>query len=390
LSGKDNDVQHQSIKHALIIGGGIGGLAAAIALRRAGIQATVYERADEIRAVGAGLALWANAVRALGRLGLGDAVRAIGVPEASGAVHSWRGETLIPMSSRDLEHKLGEISIVVHRAELQAILQGALDDDAVRLGARCTGFTQSRDGVTAQFADGTTASGDLLIGADGLHSAVRAQLFGARPPRYAGYTAWRAIAPFDHARLTPGETMGRGARFGMAPVGGGQAYWYATFNTPEGGRDSEGQRKPTLLELFRGWHSPIEALIEATDEAAILRNDIYDRDPLPYWSVGRVTLLGDAAHPMTPNLGQGACQALEDAVVLADVLKEGGDVVAALRAYQSRRIERTAALVRQARQVGAVGQWSNPLACRLRDALMKYVVVRVQDRQMERIAGYVV
>ena len=383
-------MQHQSIKQALIVGGGIGGLATAIALRRAGVQATIYERVDEIRAVGAGLALWANAVRALGRLGLGDAVRAIGVPEASAAIQSWRGETLIPMSSRDLERKLGEISIVVHRADLQAILQGALDSDTVRLGARCTGFAQDQDGVTVQFADGTTARGDLLVGADGLHSAVRAQLFGATPPRYAGYTAWRGVAPFEHGRLTPGETMGRGARFGMAPVSGGRAYWYATLNTPEGGRDPEGGRKRALLETFRGWHAPIEALIEATDEVAILRNDIYDRDPLPYWSVGRVTLLGDAAHPMTPNLGQGACQALEDAVVLADALKDGNDVAAALRVYESRRIGRTAALVRQARQIGDVGQWSNPLACRLRDALMKYVVVRVQDRQMERVAGYVV
>jgi 2-polyprenyl-6-methoxyphenol hydroxylase-like FAD-dependent oxidoreductase len=382
--------QQQAIKHALIVGGGIGGLAAAIALRRAGIRATVYERADELRAVGAGLALWANAVRALGRLGLGDAVRAIGVPEASAAIHSWRGQTLIPMSSRDMERRLGEVSIVVHRADLQAILQGALDGDAVRLGARCTSFAQDEGGVTALFADGATARGDLLIGADGLHSAVRAQLFGAAPPRYAGYTAWRAVAPFDHARLTPGETMGRGARFGMAPVSGGRAYWYATLNTPAGGRDPEGGRKRALLEIFRGWHAPIEALIEATDEATILRNDIYDRVPLPYWSVGRVTLLGDAAHPMTPNLGQGACQALEDAVVLADALKQGGDIAAALRAYQSRRIDRTAALVRQARQIGGVGQWSNPLACRLRDVLMKYIVARVQDRQLERIAGYVV
>jgi 2-polyprenyl-6-methoxyphenol hydroxylase-like FAD-dependent oxidoreductase len=294
------------------------------------------------------------------------------------------------MSSHDLERRLGEVSIVVHRADLQAILLRALDSDAVRLGAHCTGFTQDGDRVTARFADGEEAHGDLLIGADGLHSVVRAQLFGAAAPRYAGYTAWRAVAPFDHARLTPGETMGRGARFGMAPVSGGRAYWYATLTTPEGGRDVEGGRKRALLEIFRGWHTPIEALIAATDETAILRNDIYDRDPLSHWSVGRVTLLGDAAHPMTPNLGQGACQALEDAVALADALKDSDDVRAALRAYEERRIGRTSALVRQARQIGAVGQWSNPLACRLRDALLKYVVVRVQGRQIERVAGYIV
>ncbi|HEX5690169.1 MAG TPA: FAD-dependent monooxygenase, partial [Roseiflexaceae bacterium] len=209
-------------------------------------------------------------------------------------------------------------------------------------------------------------------------------------PRYAGYTAWRGVAPFDQARLTPGETFGRGVRFGMAPIANGRAYWYATQNTSEGGRDQPGGRKRALLELFRGAHAPIEDVIAATDETAILRNDIYDREPLEHWSDGRVTLLGDAAHPMTPNLGQGACQALEDAVVLADALQQIGDVGAALRQYEARRIGRTSMLVRQARQVGAVGQWQNPLACRLRDALMKYVVAHVQDRQLKRVAGYVV
>jgi 2-polyprenyl-6-methoxyphenol hydroxylase-like FAD-dependent oxidoreductase len=377
-------------KHAIIIGGGIGGLAAAIALQRAGISASVYERTAELGEVGAGLALWANAIRALDRLGLAGEVRANGVPEASPAIYSWSGEPLIAMSARAMERRLGEVSLVVHRADLQAILQRVLEPGTLRLGMRCTGFAQDSDGVIARFDNGETASGDLLIGADGIRSVVRAQLFGDTPPRYAGYTAWRAVAPFDHTRLTPGETLGRGVRFGMAPLSGGRAYWYATKNTSEGGRDQQGGRRRALLELFKGAHAPIEALIAATDEAAILRNDIYDRDPLPRWSDGCVTLLGDAAHPMTPNLGQGACQALEDAVVLADALRQIGDIAAALRAYEERRIGRTSTLVRQARQVGAVGQWQNPLACRLRDALMKYVVARVQARQLEQVAGYVV
>jgi 2-polyprenyl-6-methoxyphenol hydroxylase-like FAD-dependent oxidoreductase len=152
---------------------------------------------------------------------------------------------------------------------------------------------------------------------------------------------------------------------------GGRVYWYATESVPEGQGDPLEGRKQGLLKLFRGWHEPVEALIEATDESAILRNDVYDRPALRRWSVGRATLLGDAAHPMTPDMGQGACQAIEDAVVLADCLSQGSEVAEALRAYESRRIPRTRRVVRESRQAGTIAQWSNPLACRLRKALLR-------------------
>jgi 2-polyprenyl-6-methoxyphenol hydroxylase-like FAD-dependent oxidoreductase len=182
--------------------------------------------------------------------------------------------------------------------------------------------------------------------------------------------------------------MGRGARFGMAPILGGRAYWYATQNMPEGAPAPAVGHKQHLLGLFRGWHAPVEALIAATDEAAILHHDIHDLPPLERWGMGRVTLLGDAAHAMTPNLGQGACQALEDAVVLARHLRGVANMPAALRAYETERIARTAPIVRQARMVGAVGQWSNPLACGLRDQLMKRVLAHMQKGQLQRTAGY--
>jgi 2-polyprenyl-6-methoxyphenol hydroxylase-like FAD-dependent oxidoreductase len=209
--------------------------------------------------------------------------------------------------------------------------------------------------------------GDLLIGADGLHSAVRAACFGREAPRFGGYTAWRAIARFDIGRLTPGETWGRGRRFGQWGMSGGRAYWYATLTVPEGQGDPPQGRKRGLLDLFRGWHAPIEELIEATDEPAILRNDVYDRLPLPRWSVGAVSLVGDAAHPMMPDMGQGACQAIEDAVVLAACLARTGDVAGAPRASMSCRIPRTSRVVRESRRAGTIAQWSNPLACRFVD-----------------------
>ena len=189
-----------------------------------------------------------------------------------------------------------------------------------------------------RFDDGRETRGDLLVGADGLRSVVRSALFGPERPRYGGYTAWRAVTRFDHARVTPGETWGRGRRFGQWGMTGARIYWYATESVPEGEGDPPEGRKQGLLKLFRGWHEPVEDLIEATDESAILRNDVYDRPALRRWSVGRVTLLGDAAHPMTPDMGQGACQAIEDAVVLADCLTRWSEVAEALRAYESLRI----------------------------------------------------
>ena len=191
------------------------------------------------------------------------------------------------------------------------------------------------------------------------------------------------MTPFDLGRLTPGETWGRGRRFGQWGMAGGRAYWYATAERARGpGRPAPGPQAG-LLDLFRGWHAPIEALIEATEEAAILRNDVYDRPPLRRWSVGRVTLLGDAAHPMTPDLGQGACQAIEDAVILADCLAGSEDIAAALRAYESRRIPRTSRVVRESRRAGTIAQWSNPLACKFREALLRSrYVARQQAEQL--------
>ena len=237
--------------------------------------------------------------------------------------------------------------------------------------------------MTAKFENGREVSGDVLIGADGLRSVVRETLFGNARPNYAGYTTWRAIVPFDIARLSPGETWGRGKRFGQWGMVHDRAYWYATQTVSEGQGDPPQGRKHGLLDLFRGWHAPIEELIEATDESAILHNDVYDRPALSRWSVGRATLLGDAAHPMTPDMGQGACQAIEDAVILADCLRANPDIPQALRDYEARRIPRTSRVVRESRRAGWIAQWSNPLACRFRATLLRSrYVAREQAKQL--------
>ena len=206
--------------------------------------------------------------------------------------------------------------------------------------------------------------------------------------RYAGYTAWRGIAPFRTAGLLAGETLGRGQRFGLVPIAGDRVYWYATDNVPEGEREDPEQAKTRLTNMFARWHAPIPALIAATEAPAILRNDIYDRDPVDRWGEGRVTLLGDAAHPMTPNLGQGGCQAIEDALMLARCLAEGGAVDASLRRYESLRIPRTRFIVNASRRIGRAFQMESPVLCRLRDLAIRMTPASMSYRSLAAIAGY--
>jgi 2-polyprenyl-6-methoxyphenol hydroxylase-like FAD-dependent oxidoreductase len=301
-------------------------------------------------------------------------------------MRTWRGGTLVALDPDALAARLGEVPLAIHRADLHAVLRAAFDGP-LHLGARCAGVEHGADGVTARFADGRTLRAAVLVGADGLRSAVRTALHGDVPPVYAGYTAWRAVVPFDPAALTPGETFGRGQRFGQVPLPGGQAYWFATASVPEGAAFPEGE-KAALRRLFGGWHAPVEALVEATPAEALIRTDLYDRPPLAPWGRGRVTLLGDAAHPTTPNLGQGAGMALEDAAALARRLASGGDVEEALRAYEAARAARTAAVVRASRAIGAVGQWRSPAAVAARTALFRLTPGRAVVERTARFAAY--
>jgi 2-polyprenyl-6-methoxyphenol hydroxylase-like FAD-dependent oxidoreductase len=323
--------------------------------------------------VGAGLTLWSNALLALRTLGLDEAVRAAGGPIVESQVRTWDGRALAAMPVGQVSAKLGSKPVCIHRADLQRVLLEALGEGTVQLGFECTGFQQDEAGVTARFANGKEARADFLVGADGIHSAVRAQLLGQEKPRYAGYTAWRGITLYEDQALSGGTSFvswGRGREFGALSVGRGRVYWFGTTNTPEGSPDASVGRRQEVLETFRGWHSPVEAMIEATEAHAILRNDVYDRKPVKRWGEGRVTLLGDAAHPATPNLGQGACQAIEDAVVLARCLARETGVASALREYERERRARTAYISRMSWRNGQIARWENPLACGMRNAVV--------------------
>lgn len=380
---------------AIVVGAGIGGLSVALFLRRAGLEVAVFEKAAELGEVGAGISLWANAVRALREIGVYGPIRESGA-EIGGEVRTWRGRLLSRIPAEDLKHRFGDANIAVHRADLQAALLAALPDGTVRLGVGFSGFEQDEVGVVAQLDDGLEEKGDLLVGADGLRSTVRARLLGDGPPRYAGFTAWRGIA---HAPgLLPDgvgiNLLGRGSELGLVGMGRGRYYWYLTKNAPEGEVEGPSGRKAEVLEMTRGAYAPARAAVEATDEAAISRHDVYHREPLgESWGEGRITLLGDAAHPMTPGMGQGVCQALEDAGALAGSLAastggEGRDVAGALRLYEQRRAARAAKVVRGSRQASRVAQMENPLSCVLRDAAVKVLPSAAQLRRLDDIVGH--
>src|SRR5260370_4100267 len=374
-------------KRAIIIGGGIGGVTAAIALKRAGLDVIVFERAEELQEVGSGLPLWTNALRALHKIGLSDELEKLGVQVTSLSVSTWSGDTMADARNDKYLKRLGTITIVVHRAELLALLLKTLGEERVQLGTTWVGFTQDASGVCARFADGQEVQGDVLIGADGIHSVIRTQLFGPIKPGYVGYTCWRGLA---HITRTGLETWawGKGCQFGIIPMSQARVYWFVQKYAPEGEKDKPGGRKNEVLELFHDWHDPIPAVIEATAETDILRNDIYESELLPHWSRGRVTLLGDAAHTMTPNLGMGACQAIEDGVVLGACLKAEADIAAALKLYERRRVRRANSIARMARLVGQAVQLENPLVSNMRDAIMKRLPVSTQLKRLIWILDY--
>jgi 2-polyprenyl-6-methoxyphenol hydroxylase-like FAD-dependent oxidoreductase len=375
-----------SVMRVIVVGGGIGGLTTAIALHRVGIDADVYEQAETLREVGAGIGLASNALRALDALGLAVELQRGSITALQVGLRRPDGGVLVPVAVDDLSRGVGAVA-VVHRAELLALLGRHVEPSRVHLGHRCVDVQEDANGVSARFDNGKTVRADAVIAADGLRSAVRAQLFGNPAPRYAGYTAWRSVVSTSIPESTMTETWGRGCRFGIVPMASGRVYWFATRNAPEGQRDPSMKTKATLAELFRGWHRPIEELIGASTEESILRNDIYDMDPLRRFVKGRVALLGDAAHPMTPNLGQGACQAIEDGVVLAALLKSVPRIEEALAEYERRRLDRTRKILLWSRWLGKIAQIENPVLCALRDFGMRMAPKQSGPRQMRALFG---
>ncbi|MDX6693582.1 MAG: hypothetical protein QOF02_1185, partial [Blastocatellia bacterium] len=283
-------------------------------------------------------------------------------------------------------------AVALHRADLQHILLHALPPNLVHLGKHFESYAQRGNEMQANFADGSSVNCDVLVGADGLHSRVREEAFQDGLPIYRGYTVWRGIAAFVPEQLEPLtaiELFGRGQRFGIGPVGQGRTGWWATRNESEAATEDASEHQAKLLKLFGDWHKPVVELIEGTPNAAILRNSSYDRMPIDNWSDGRMMLIGDAAHPTTPNLGQGGCMAIEDAATLARCLSHNAtDTLRALRSFERLRHARTAALTRYSLRYGMVGQTENLFALRLRNSLLSLMPESLAQRLLRLIFDY--
>ncbi|MBW4521040.1 MAG: FAD-dependent monooxygenase [Scytolyngbya sp. HA4215-MV1] len=354
----------------IIIGGGIGGAATALALSRASFEPVVYERTKELREVGAGIALWANATHILNQLGLLKAAKQVGYLTTNYQFNSQRGKELVNVAINEFELPV----IGIHRAELHQLLWRNVPSERFILGETFERFEHKNNQVHAYFASGLGVEGKALIGADGLRSRVRAAILGDESPTYRNFKTWRGLTDYIPSGYRPGyiqEFLGGGKGFGFMMLGEGKMYWYAAATAIEAQPDAAIGRKKELEMMYKDWFLSIPELITATDEANILTMDLYDRPPTQSWSQQNITLLGDAAHPMLPTMGQGACTALEDAYVVAKCLKEQADPIAAFQQYESLRFPRTKSIVEQSLQSSKMGKLSNPFAVGLRNTFMK-------------------
>jgi salicylate hydroxylase len=340
-----------------VIGAGIGGLTAALSLRRAGFDVEVYEQAPELTEVGGGINMGPNAARILYRLGLGaglerDAVRPIGMHQ-----RRWDdGRTLQKAGiNPQCEALYGAPHLTVHRADLLAIIAGGFPTERIHLGHRLVGLEDKGDHTEAWFENGARVRPDVLVGADGIHSTVREALFGAEEPQFAGCVAYRGLVPSDRVaglELERGNQswLGPGAHLVHYFVSGGRLLNFVGWTEHDTWNREDWTDRATIaraLAAFEGWHPQIRTIIERAETCFIWA--LFDRDPLPRWSVGRTTLLGDACHPMYPFMAQGAAQSIEDGACLAACLAEGGDPVEALRRYERIRLPRVTRLQQMSR-----------------------------------------
>ncbi|RNL82516.1 FAD-dependent monooxygenase [Halostreptopolyspora alba] len=379
-------------RHALVAGGGISGLATALALHRQGWAVTVAERSVSPAPVGSGIALAPNALRALDALGVVDEVHAWSVRLDSMGIRNPDGRWLLRLDPARIRRRFGAPFVVMQRVDLVRILADRLPPDSLSLGTTVHDIAVGGPDTPARAATSRgELEADLVVVADGLRSAVRSRLFPAHQgPAHAGFTVWRAVVPALEGGVSAGETWGSGGVVGVLPMPDGEVYCYATAAVPPGTLFVD--ERAETLRRFGDWHTPIPELLAAATPRTLLRNDIFHLNrPLSVLHRGRAVLVGDAAHPMTPSLGQGACQALEDAVVLAHAVREGSDVVRTVHGYTADRLERTSTVIRRSARLGRLVHRESRAATRARwaaAALVGRLPFDVATRQLGAIAAW--
>ncbi|NEO25690.1 MAG: FAD-dependent urate hydroxylase HpxO [Kamptonema sp. SIO4C4] len=340
----------------IIVGAGMGGLTTALAMQQAGYEVEIYDRVRALQPAGAGISLWSNGVKVLNRLGLGEDIARIGGPMEQMAYYDGKtGNLLTGFSLSPLIERVGQAPYPVARTDLQQMLLDAVGAEQVQLNKQCVAVEQTPDQATAIFADGTRATGDLVVGADGTHSNIRTSVVGQPTERhYVGYVNWNGLVPVNAALAPPNHWdiyVADGQRASVMPVGGDRFYFFLDVPLPKGIENNPDTYRQELSQHFSGWAAPVQTLIQQLDPATTNRVEIHDLDPLKTLVSGRVALIGDAAHSSAPDLGQGGCQAMEDAWVLANyLLTTNISVQDALERYQAHRLERVAQIILKARK----------------------------------------
>ncbi|GGE90901.1 2-polyprenyl-6-methoxyphenol hydroxylase [Chishuiella changwenlii] len=371
-------------KKFLIAGAGIAGLTLAKALQDLGFEYEIFEASAEARGIGAGFGLASNAMKAFEILGLADEVAPLGHMLEDFEIQDWQEKTILKADTNRLRKNYNNENFAIHRADLHRYLISKIDSTHIHTSKRIKFFEQSFQKVILHFEDGTTTEGDFLIAADGINSIIRQQLLKDSTPRYAGYVCWRAIVEdktyFSKKSI---ETWGPNGRFGLTPLINNQIYWYACVNTP---LKSEVYNY-TLQDIknqFKDYSGQIRNTLQKTKQEDIITTPIMDIKPISNYAFNRVLLIGDAAHATTPNMGQGACMAVEDVCVLYDeLIKNETDILRAFEGYNRRRLKRTHYIIDTSRLAGKVAQWDNKFLMGVRNFIFRKLPQSITQSPLE-------
>jgi 2-polyprenyl-6-methoxyphenol hydroxylase-like FAD-dependent oxidoreductase len=370
----------------VIIGAGIAGLSAAIALKNIGIDALVVEASKIIRPVGAGLSLAANAIEALRHLKISEEVIKNGRELESFTLFDKYGKVIKKVNTQPTNSKTIIRNFTIHRAKLHEVLLSKISPENILTGQRSISMSETADGIQIIMEDGTILLTKYLIVAEGIHSPLRKAITSDANVRYSGYTCWRGIVDNSELNINEtSETWGKEGRFGIVPLANNQIYWFACKNTREQNSDFKNYTLNDLLNNFKDYHPPIIKIIKTTCPGSLIWGDICDIEPLQKFAYGNTLLIGDAAHATTPNMGQGACMAIEDAVILANCLTQNSRVSEAFRSFEKRRLTRTHKIVNDSWRLGKIAQIENDFLASMRNIAFRLMPQKLYERQMEAV-----
>jgi len=367
-----------------ILGAGIAGLSTGIALNKLGIKYTIYEAAEKIGPVGAGLGLGANAIKAFKELGIENEVIKAGRILSAFSIYDENGKIITRADSLKISAKYGIDNFTIHRYSLHDVLLKNAGPENVICNKRCVDYYESNNKIYLKFSDNTEAEADYLIVADGLNSPIRKKLLPSSNPRFAGYTCWRAVVPAEGLNINEAmEIWGSNGRIGIVPLANNQIYWFLCINSIQNNQSMRAFKTKDLLERFIDYPQIVKDVLKRTDDSKLIWGDICDLKPINSFAFGKVLLIGDAGHATTPNLGQGACQAVEDAVVLGKIIHRNENISEAFTEFESKRLKRTHFVVNKSWQIGKVAQWDKGLAIKFRNFILRSLPESFNEKQLE-------